>query len=471
MLEELLLKKRKLEFEGWQAALVAIFGGLGVVAFGALVDNGATNYSQAGLLSKSALKIARLPAEGRSVLATIIDDDHPQRVLEQRFDGEVGFKFVDTSETDGALLLLTRFNNDQRRSIVDLVDLETGTVLHSYRPDIRALRKGAELAEQEVAHRDPELNFAVDFRPNEYILGTPFMNEDGSLIVKDFDSPMFKIDACSNVEWTQYGAFHHSVERGSNGNYWTVMRSAPPSLDNVAPGFEEDTIVSVSPDGEVVYKKVLSELLIENGLQHLVYPYHPFNDDPFHLNDVEPVLTDGPHWKKGDLFLSVRNLSTIMLYRPSTNKVLWLKHGPWMAQHDVDILNDHQISVFNNNARTSDKSGADPYELQVIGTNEILVYDFATDEVTSPYKTGFEQLDVRTPIQGLSEILPNGDLFVEEQAHGRLAVFDEDGDLKWSFVNRAENGLVYQVHWSRYIQGEQARALRERVAAGFGCES
>ena len=60
---------------------------------------------------------------------------------------------------------------------------------------------------------------------------------------------------------------------------------------------------------------------------------------------------DGPYWRKGDLFLSLRSPSTVMLYRPATNKVIWRKDGPWSKQHDVDILDDHRISIFNNNGR------------------------------------------------------------------------------------------------------------------------
>ena len=73
-----------------------------------------------------------------------------------------------------------------------------------------------------------------------------------------------------------------------------------------------------------------------------------YNHDPIHLNDIEPVLADGPYWKKGDLFLSLRNVSAVMLYRPSTDEIVWIKRGPWIAQHDVDILDDHRIGIYDN---------------------------------------------------------------------------------------------------------------------------
>jgi hypothetical protein len=82
-----------------------------------------------------------------------------------------------------------------------------------------------------------------------------------------------------------------------------------------------------------------------------------YNDDPTHLNDIQPVLADGPYWKKGDLFVSLRNISSIMLYRPSTDQIVWMKRGPWLSQHDVDILDDHRISVYDNNVQDRGAGG------------------------------------------------------------------------------------------------------------------
>ena len=53
-----------------------------------------------------------------------------------------------------------------------------------------------------------------------------------------------------------------------------------------------------------------------------VFTQDKYSKDPLHLNDIEPVLYDGNYMKKGDLLLSVRNISLIILYRPSNNKIL-----------------------------------------------------------------------------------------------------------------------------------------------------
>ena len=64
----------------------------------------------------------------------------------------------------------------------------------------------------------------------------------------------------------------------------------------------------------------------------------------------------------------------IILYRPSTNKIIWKGTGPFFDQHDVNILDDHRISVFNNNVKIFE-SGR-----EVDGSNEVIIYNFETNQ-------------------------------------------------------------------------------------------
>ena len=318
---------------------------------------------------------------------------------------------------------------------------------------------------------DPGINVSQIYRWDEYAIRHPVIEPNGDIIFGDFHTPLVSLDACSKTKWVAYGAYHHAIERDADGHYWTSYAKMPLDNPHAELGFNEDTIVRFTRDGEILFEKSLTAMLLENDLGYMVYPWMPYNYDPYHLNDVQPALSDGPFWKKGDVFLSLRNQSTIILYRPSTNEVLWHKRGPWAAQHDVDIISDHEISIFNNNAGGGKTLQPVDHErgFFVAGTNDTQVYDFETDAVTSPYLTGYQALDIRTPIQGLNEILSNGDLWVEETVYGRLLVMDKDGEPKWSYVNRAKDGDVYIINWSRYIEGEEARILRERIAQGFEC--
>lgn len=198
----------------------------------------------------------------------------------------------------------------------------------------------------------------------------------------------------------------------------------------------------------------------DNNLAPLVFGIgNEQNTDPIHLNDIQPVMADGPYWKTGDLFISARNQSLIFLYRPSENKVLWYKVGPWMSQHDVDIIDDERIGVFNNNSR---RVGND---YTVAGSNTEVVYNFRTNTTETPFQAGFEKLELRTFSSGSGDFVgeTGSELLVEESDNGRLVQFDPSGNVSWQYVNRAKNGKLYLLNWTKSVTREVGDAVRKAV--------
>jgi hypothetical protein len=216
-------------------------------------------------------------------------------------------------------------------------------------------------------------------------------------------------------------------------------------------GFEDAAIVKLSPDGKILFEKAVSQIFIDNGLEYLLFSVgdQRFDLDPIHLNDIQPVDFDGEYWKKGDVFLSLRHQSMVLLYRPSSNEIIWKGTGLFFHQHDVDILDNHRISIFNNNSKDFVQGDV------VDGHNEVIIYDFKTDEYSSYLKDSLVNNDVRTITEGRSQILPNGDLFIEETNYARTLYFNADGSLRWSHVNRAENKNAYLVGWSRILYTQE----------------
>ena len=88
------------------------------------------------------------------------------------------------------------------------------------------------------------------------------------------------------------------------------------------------------------------------------------------------------------------------------------------------------------------------------GHNEVIIYDFKTNKYSSYLNESLIKNDVRTVTQGRSEILPNGDLFIEETEYGRTLYFNSDGSLRWTHVNRSNNGTIYRVKWSRILHSK-----------------
>ena len=173
---------------------------------------------------------------------------------------------------------------------------------------------------------------------------------------------------------------------------------------------------------------------------------HKFQVDPIHINDIQPVTFDSKHWKNGDLFISLGHQSMVILYRPATNEIIWRLDKKIFHQHDINVLNSNEISIFNNNRKYFY-----PSKDLVDGNNEVLIYNFETKEISSYLKDSLISEDIRTVTQGRSKILPNGDLFIEETDFARTLYFNADGSLRWSHVNRGDDGNLYRVGWSRIL--------------------
>jgi len=139
-----------------------------------------------------------------------------------------------------------------------------------------------------------------------------------------------------------------------------------------------------------------------------------------------------------------------LLYRPSSNKIIWKGTGPFFHQHDVDILDDHRISIFNNNSINMPEGSN-----IVDGNNEVIVYDFMTNEFSRYLQDSLVENDVKSIEQGRSEIIPNGDMYIEESNYSRTLYFNADGSLRWTHVNRAKDGNIYLIGWSRILYTDE----------------
>ena len=227
-------------------------------------------------------------------------------------------------------------------------------------------------------------------------------------------------------------------------------------------GFKDDAIVKLSSKGKIIYEKSVSQILIDNNMSYILFSNgNSISDDPIHLNDIQPVNFDGEFWKKGDVFLSLRNLSMVMLYRPYSNRIIWMGTGPFLHQHDVDILDEQRISVFNNRSINNIDASKNNF---VDGHNEVITYDFKADKYSSHLKDSLIENDVRTITEGRSEILPDNKLFIEESNYGRTQLFNYDGTLRWTHVNRAQDGKVYRLGWSRILYTpEDIQSVKEAL--------
>lgn len=436
-MEKLFFKKIEL----WLVGLIVVLLILGAIAFGNVVVHTMKGGTKAGIIGEGALWISNIPTFLKK-----LDQAEYFKVGVSKHEGKSGFAFgyAAGSRPNAGYLLLSRYDGDDKRPYVELVDMNAQMVIHRWAPDTDAIFASAR-----------NESFYVDLVKDRHlarmILRHPYVTETGSIISKA-GTPLFRIDACSKLEWLNDDHFyHHSLETDAEGYLWTASTIEPTQVEKVdKEGFLDDGIAKLSLDGTLLENKSLTEIFLENDMEYVIYGNGHYYYDPTHLNDVQPVHSDGLVWKKGDLFLSMRSPSMVALYRPSTGKIIWHQAGPWIHQHDVDILDDRRIAIYDNNA------GEFYRHRGTFGTVEVLIYDFETGEITSPWKDALAKHNVLAETEGLYRIFPDGSLFLEEQNHGRLMQVQQDGDLVWEYVNRAGDGRVYRVAWSRFFTNEEA---------------
>jgi len=438
--ENFLFKKISL----WILLLTIIISLIFAILFGSIV-----------LRSKTARTIAQIPDTLDEIFFGL--DEDFVRGDKFKFEGKSGLiKNPNYITNSNEYLLLARFDYEKNRSIVEMLDIKNDKVIHTWEPNINKINSLSKLPKEKI-------DLKRDHNAHRYAMNHPLLLNNGDLITHS-SSPLIKLDICSKLKWVVDNAYHHSNEIDADENIWVPAWALPEktkgvnldfdkTLDNWNAFFHDDEIHKISKDGKILFRKTVISILRENNLEHLIFPIGE-NRDPLHLNDIQPVNKNSKYWKKGDIFLSLRNISLVMLYRPSTNKIIWYKQKPWVFQHDVDIINDHQISIFDNNRD-------DFLKAYVIDYSETLIYDFEKDKVFSPYRNAFKKNKIRTLSGGLSEILENGDIFVEETDNGRILRMDKSGNIKWEYINRANNGKIYMINWSRIIENINVKLLKK----------
>ncbi|RYE03045.1 MAG: hypothetical protein EOP61_06240 [Sphingomonadales bacterium] len=410
----------------WSLLLTILLLIAAAIAFGAIVDG----WEKAGRLGRAAIGLARVP----DTVASIFKTNAP--LFHGVHDNLPGGFTRDARFTDTGYALISPFDPARGRSVVQLLRLSDGRVTREVVPDVDAANAVSRFTSAHIDVRRDK-----DAAHNR--LMHPLLLADGGLVIHD-STPLARYDACGKLVWALDGIFHHSTEQAADGTLWVPYRYPTPHEPRVPATFWDDSLAHVTLDGKLIGIERVADILERNGLSRM-WRSRPYADDPFHLNDIQPVLEDGRFWRRGDLFLSLRNLSLVLLYRPSTGRILWRSDGPWRFQHDVTILDDHRISVFDNNSLIGYPGGA------VNGVNRLIVHDFASGTDSAPWRSGFERNRIATRAQGRGTPLPGGDAMIEETEQGRLLRIARDGSVRWTYISADSEQRRMALAWARYL--------------------
>jgi len=297
---------------------------------------------------------------------------------------------------------------------------------------------------------------------------SPILLANKNIVLNNHETKnLYRLDENSKILWhnTDY-QYHHSISLAEDGNIWGCTRTLVELKNKIR--YWDNYITKVDVEtGKTIFHKSISEILIENEMDYLIHGFgnevYEQGTDPLHHNEIEPVMEDGTYWKKGDLFLSFRHRSMVILYRPSSNKVIRLIQGPFVNSHDVDIHSDSTITIFNNNISSLANLSMEHVnfdkakELSDLSPDlnlhaGVIKYNFKDSTFTDIYPAQFSKEKIYTPTQGLHEFLSNGDLFVENYQMGLLYVFNEQEIKLKTYANKVADGGVEPPHWVRIYE-------------------
>ena len=429
------------KFFNYPVFLVLFLSFIGVMGFGSLLRHHYLGGERLQSLQKIAVLISKTPINVRNMINSKSLNPNKPPVLKKHKDKKRFEQFIENKRN--VLLVLPRYDHSLNRSVVDIIDLDNFEIIHTYKHDIDEMNN-------KVTNTKKFLKLKINDSPIRFEYRHPLLLEDGSIIADSDYSVEFQIDFCSNLQWiNEEEIFHHSKMLDHEGNIWVGGRMLPNSQyvkKYAIKDFADGSIIKINTDGKILYNKSVTEILIENNIvadNFALTSSLSHDKDPIHLNDIEPAFIDTEYWKQGDVFISTRDQSAIIHYRPSTNKVINYITGPFAQQHDVDIISDKEISILNNNNFFVNNEHS-----------EVVVYNFETKKFRKLFNNQLQKENFKTESQGLSHIFKDGSLMVEEQNHGRMILFNSKGEKEWEFVNKDKNGDIGFVSWSRVIEDE-----------------
>ena len=279
-------------------------------------------------------------------------------------------------------------------------------------------------------------------KPGTNIQGAIVM-ENGDLIFNFTGLGLIRIDKQGKVVWRLPYQTHHSVHRHDDGNLWVSGKKYHTEnvslLPHLKPPFYEETILEVTPDGEILREWSIPKLLRKNGYAGLLYlgtlsnastkikgdNKRDGNTDLLHLNDVEPFPSSMKEdfFKHGDVMVSLRNINAVFIFNSKNDKIKFLSMGQFIRQHDPDFIDGNTFSVFDNN-----NGGSNP-------PKSLIVIVSARENTSKVFFEGSPEQPFYTPFMGAHQWQPNGNLLITESKPGRGFEINQQGEMVWQHVN------------------------------------
>jgi hypothetical protein len=249
---------------------------------------------------------------------------------------------------------------------------------------------------------------------------------------------MVKLDRNSNVLWRFLDYTHHDFDVGPDGRIYVLThdfsKTPTPDFGNLQNPRIEDSLVVLSPDGRELQRIPLLEPVAKSRYRHLLHTVSSYSvGDPLHTNDVDLIskaaARNFPYGKPGQVLISFRELNAIGVLDPKSKRMVWMARGPWIGQHDPDILPNGNIVLFDNYGQFEGPGGA----------SRVLEFNPRTMSIVWQY-AGDSGNRFDSSIRSEQQRLANGNTLIVESNGGRVLEVTPAGRTVWQFVNPVRGG-------------------------------
>lgn len=264
---------------------------------------------------------------------------------------------------------------------------------------------------------------------------------------------LVKMDRASRILWKYLAHAHHDVDVAADGRIYLLTQEIGtddlPQLVSVKPPRIDDYVVVLSPEGIELERVRVLDALLGSRYAYLVdtVPWYTVNGsgDYLHTNGID--VLDGkaagklPQASAGRVLLSFREISTLAILDLAERRIVWATLGPWLRQHDPDLLPTGDILLFDNQGNPGPG-----------GITRLIELDPQTHAISWTY-AGSSERPFDSPVRSSQQRLPNGNTLVTESDGGRLFEVTAEGEVVWEYLNPVRGGdreeLIPIVAWAQ----------------------
>ncbi len=357
---------------------------------------------------------------------------------------ETGLRAIDRERAWPGFTLFAPYQSDD--TTVYLIDRE-GTVVHTWQMPWPA--QYARLTERGTL----VYNGKTPAEPGSFLDDKPY--KVGAMLEADWNG---------RVLWeVRHSDHHHDGILLRNGNVLLLSlvrlpRDLAARIEGGLAGSEHrgemygDTLVELTTDGRLVREYRVWEQL------------DPRTERITAIQEPRDVWSNGnglAELPNGDIVVSFRTISTVVILDRRTGAIVWkLGAPPLCGQHAPTPLANGNLLIFDNGPHRLDHA---------LPFSRVIEVELATKRIVWEYRERRE-IDFFSPRISNAQRLPNGNTLICEGDFGRLFEVTNRGEIVWEYVNpffggapSMQNNRIFRAY--RYSM-EIVSAARRRVLHG-----